>query len=85
MRNTFSISLDHGQTPEDLKATVASTPHPLGPFRGFNLMRGRRLAGFSCFLFFEKSISLRFRGGPMQGFQWLRSRIAEMPPAGFAN
>jgi hypothetical protein len=24
MRNTFSISLDHGQTPEGLRATVAS-------------------------------------------------------------
>ncbi|OSQ55003.1 hypothetical protein MCRY_20750 [Marivita cryptomonadis] len=85
MRNTFSISLDHGQTPEGLRATVASTPHPLGPFQGFDLMRGRRLAEFARFLFFEKSISLRFKRGPMTGFQWLRSQIGEMPPTGFAN
>jgi hypothetical protein len=65
MRNTFSASLYSGQTPAGLKATVTSTPHPLGPFQGFDLMRGRRLAEFPCFLFFEKSISLRFKRGPM--------------------
>lgn len=85
MRNTFSASLYNGQTPEGLKATVASTPHPLGPFQGFDLMRGRRLAEFARFLSFEKSISLRFKQGPMSGFQWVRSQIGEMPPAGFAN
>ena len=85
MRTTFSISLDSAPKPEGLRATVASSPPPLGSLLWLDLMRGRRLAEFPRFLFFEKSISLRFKRGPMQGFQWLRSRIGEMPPADFAN
>ncbi len=54
MRNTFSASLYSGQTPAGLKATVTSTPHPLGPFQGFDLMRGRRLARYARFFFSQK-------------------------------
>jgi hypothetical protein len=34
MRNTFSARLDHGQTPEGLRATAASSPPPLGSLPG---------------------------------------------------
>jgi hypothetical protein len=65
MRNIFVASLDSGQTPEGLRATDAACPLPLGSLLRIDLMRGRRRAEFARFLFFEKSISLRFKRGPM--------------------
>ena len=52
MRNTFSASLDHGQTPEGLRATAASSPPPLGSLPGVRSHAGPPPRGIFVFFIF---------------------------------
>jgi hypothetical protein len=80
MRNTFSISLDHGQTPEDLKATVASTPHPLGPFRGMISCGAAASRDFRVFYFSKNPFRFVSEGVRCKDFNGLGLDLPKCPP-----